>query len=72
MTSGRKVPWIALLVPGARRLPARRRHREDGATILNIAVFGAAVSYVLMMLSHIVLRSREPDSSAATGRRAAR
>jgi ethanolamine permease len=24
-------------------------------------VFGAAVSYVLMMLSHIVLRSREPD-----------
>ena len=29
--------------------------------MLNIAVFGAAVSYVLMMLSHIVLRSREPD-----------
>ena len=26
-----------------------------------MAVFGAAVSYVLMMLSHIVLRSREPD-----------
>jgi ethanolamine permease len=24
-------------------------------------VFGATVSYVLMMLSHIVLRSREPD-----------
>ena len=31
--------------------------------MLNIAVFGAAVSYVLMMLSHIVLRSREPTSS---------
>ena len=29
--------------------------------MLNIAVFGATVSYVLMMLSHIVLRSREPD-----------
>ncbi len=29
--------------------------------MLNVAVFGAAVSYVLMMLSHIVLRSREPD-----------
>ena len=29
--------------------------------MLNIAVFGATVSYVLMMLAHIVLRSREPD-----------
>jgi len=29
--------------------------------MLNVAVFGASVSYVLMMLSHIVLRSREPD-----------
>ena len=52
---------------------------EDGATMLNIAVFGAAVSYVLMMLSHIVLRSREPDlerpyrtpgGTLTTGRRA--
>jgi ethanolamine permease len=32
-----------------------------GATLLNAAVFGAAISYVLMMLSHIVLRRREPD-----------
>jgi ethanolamine permease len=29
--------------------------------MLNVAVFGATVSYVLMMLSHIVLRRREPD-----------
>ncbi len=29
--------------------------------MINIAVFGATVSYVLMMLSHIVLRSREPN-----------
>ena len=29
--------------------------------MLNIAVFGATVSYVLMMLSHIVLRRREPE-----------
>jgi ethanolamine permease len=33
----------------------------DGATLINIAVFGATISYVLMMLSHIVLRRREPD-----------
>jgi ethanolamine permease len=29
--------------------------------LLNMAVFGATVSYVLMMVSHIVLRRREPD-----------
>ena len=52
---------------------------EDGATMLNIAVFGATVSYVLMMLSHIVLRlararprARLPDARrhADLGRRA--
>ena len=29
--------------------------------LINIAVFGATVSYVLMMVSHIVLRIREPE-----------
>lgn len=29
--------------------------------LLNMAVFGAALSYVLMMISHITLRVREPD-----------
>ena len=29
--------------------------------MINIAVFGATVSYVLMMVSHIVNRIREPD-----------
>jgi len=33
----------------------------QGAVLLNTAVFGAALSYVLMMVSHIVLRRREPD-----------
>lgn len=33
----------------------------DGARMLNIAVFGATISYALMSLSHIVLRRREPD-----------
>ena len=32
----------------------------QGAMLLNMAVFGAALSYVLMMVSHIVLRVREP------------
>jgi ethanolamine permease len=60
VTNSRKVPWIALLVPAAIGF-LLAAVTEDGATMLNIAVFGATVSYVLMMLSHIVLRSREPD-----------
>ena len=78
VTSSRKVPWLALLVPAAVGF-LLAAFTEDGATMLNIAVFGAAVSYVLMMLSHIVLRSREPDlerpyrtpgGTLTTGRRA--
>ena len=38
-----------------------RRSPRTARTLINIAVFGATVSYVLMMLSHIVLRRREPD-----------
>ena len=34
---------------------------EDGALLINIAVFGATVSYVLMSFSHILLRRREPE-----------
>jgi ethanolamine permease len=60
VTSGRKVPTIALIVPAIIGF-LLAAITEDGATMLNIAVFGATVSYVLMMLAHIVLRSREPD-----------
>jgi ethanolamine permease len=61
VTSGRKVPWIALILPALVGFLLAAFWEDQGARILNIAVFGAAVSYVLMMLSHIVLRSREPD-----------
>jgi len=61
VTSGRKVPWIALILPALVGFLMAAVWEDQGARILNIAVFGAAVSYVLMMLSHIVLRSREPD-----------
>ncbi len=60
VTSSRKVPSIALIVPAIIGF-LLAAITEDGATMLNIAVFGATVSYVLMMLAHIVLRSREPD-----------
>jgi ethanolamine permease len=60
VTNSRKTPHIALIVPGLIGF-ALAAITEDGATMINIAVFGATVSYVLMMVSHIVLRRREPD-----------
>jgi ethanolamine permease len=60
VTSSRKVPSVALIVPAIIGF-LLAAITEDGATMLNIAVFGATVSYAWMMLAHIVLRSREPD-----------
>jgi ethanolamine permease len=67
VTSGRKTPYVALLVPGlvgfllASIYAAAAGPDEAGARMIQIAVFGATVSYVLMTLSHIVLRYREPE-----------
>ena len=60
VTTGRRVPAVALVVPGAIGF-LLAAITKDGALLINIAVFGATVSYVLMMLAHIILRSREPD-----------
>ncbi|MGC4942452.1 ethanolamine permease [Kribbella sp. DT2] len=60
VTGKRKTPYLALLVPGAIGF-LLAAITQDGALLINIAVFGATVSYVLMTLSHIVLRVREPD-----------
>lgn len=59
VTTGRRVPALALLIPGAIGF-LLAAITEDGARMIQIAVFGATVSYVLMLLSHIVLRKREP------------
>jgi ethanolamine permease len=59
VTSGRKTPYVALLVPGLIGF-LLAAITEDGARMIQIAVFGATVSYVLMMVSHIVLRRKEP------------
>lgn len=59
-TGKRKTPYLALIVPGLVGF-LLAAITQDGALLINIAVFGATVSYVLMMLSHIVLRRREPD-----------
>jgi ethanolamine permease len=60
VTTGRRTPALALLIPGIVGL-LLAGITEDGAILINIAVFGATVSYVLMLLSHIVLRQREPN-----------
>ncbi|MFD5427393.1 ethanolamine permease [Streptomyces sp. NPDC127084] len=60
LTSRRKSPYLGLLIPGAIGF-ALAAGTGDGARMLNIAVFGATISYALMALSHIVLRRREPD-----------
>ncbi|WP_228810315.1 ethanolamine permease [Nocardia otitidiscaviarum] len=58
VTNSRKAPMLALIVPGV--IGFGLSLTGEGAMLLNMAVFGAAVSYVLMMVSHIVLRLREP------------
>jgi ethanolamine permease len=60
VTSGRRTPYVALLLPGIVGF-LLAAITEDGALMINIAVFGATLSYVLMLVSHIVLRRREPD-----------
>jgi ethanolamine permease len=59
VTSGRRTPWVALVVPGF--IGFLLALTGNGAILINIAVFGATISYVLMMLSHILLRRNEPD-----------
>jgi ethanolamine permease len=60
VTGRRKTPYLALIVPATIGF-VLATIMQDGALLINIAVFGATVSYVLMMVSHIVLRFREPD-----------
>lgn len=59
VTNKRKAPALALIVPGV--IGFILSLTGEGAMLLNMAVFGAALSYVLMMVSHIVLRIREPE-----------
>jgi ethanolamine permease len=59
VVNSRKAPTLALIVPGV--IGFALSLTGQGAMLLNMAVFGAALSYVLMMVSHIVLRIREPN-----------
>ncbi len=59
-TGNRKTPYVALILPGTIGF-LLASFLQDGGLLINIAVFGAAVSYVLLNLSHIMLRRNEPD-----------
>ncbi|WP_173141614.1 ethanolamine permease [Kibdelosporangium persicum] len=60
VTGRRKTPYLALIVPGTIGF-ALAVIIQNGDKLINIAVFGATVSYVLLNVSHIVLRIREPE-----------
>jgi ethanolamine permease len=58
-TGGRKVPVYALIVPGVIGFGCSLT--GEGDLMITMAVFGATLSYALMMISHIILRFKEPD-----------
>ncbi|MFF8711733.1 ethanolamine permease [Streptomyces sp. NPDC015184] len=60
LTNRRRSPYLGLLIPGAIGF-ALAAWVGNGGRMLNVAVFGATISYALMALSHIVLRRREPN-----------
>lgn len=59
LTSDKKVPSRALLVPGVFGFLVSLT--GEGDLILAMAVVGATVSYALMSLSHILLRTKQPE-----------
>jgi len=59
ITGKNKVPTMALVVPGV--LGFLLSLTGEGDLMITIAVFGATISYAMMMLSHIILRVKEPD-----------
>jgi ethanolamine permease len=60
VTNKRHTPTLALIVPGCIGL-LLAAILQNGDLIIDIAVFSAAISYVLMNISHIVLRIKEPN-----------
>lgn len=59
ITGSRKVPYLALIIPGV--LGFICSLTGEGDLMVTMAVFGATVSYIMMMASHIYLRIKEPN-----------
>ncbi|NIZ89556.1 amino acid permease [Kineococcus rubinsiae] len=67
LTGSRKTPWAALLAGAvigfAALLVVQFSGSEAaGSIVLNIAVWGAVIAYVLQMVSFVLLRRRFPDA----------
>ena len=59
ITGKRKTPALALIVPGI--IGFIMAVLNQGDLLILVAVFGATISYVMMTLSHIILRIKEPE-----------
>ena len=59
LTNRNKAPVLALVVPGI--IGFALSLTGQGDLLILVAVFGATISYVLMMAAHIALRLRRPD-----------
>lgn len=58
LTNQNKAPYLAIIIPGI--IGFLLSLTKEGDLLILIAVFGATISYVLMMLSHIKLRLSRP------------
>ncbi|MFC0269750.1 ethanolamine permease [Kushneria aurantia] len=58
VTNRRRAPTLALVVPGV--IGFLLSLTGQGDLMITMAVFGATISYAMMMLSHLLLRTREP------------
>ncbi|MGY1783359.1 amino acid permease [Geodermatophilus sp. SYSU D01036] len=66
LTGTRRTPWAALLVGAvvgfAALLVVQFGGETAGSVVLNIAVWGAVIAYVLQMVSFVLLRRRFPNA----------
>lgn len=59
LTNNSKAPYLAIIIPGI--IGFLLSLTGEGDLLILMAVFGATISYVLMMASHIKLRLSRPD-----------
>lgn len=58
LTNKNKAPYLAIIIPGI--IGFFLSLSREGDSLILIAVFGATISYVLMLLAHIKLRLSKP------------
>jgi ethanolamine permease len=66
LTGKRQTPWVALLVGSvvgfiAMLIPELFTPGSGGGIVLNVAVWGAVISYTLQMVSYVILKQKFPN-----------